>query len=56
MFLANKQDLNESIGPATLAEDLGLYSLERPWTIQPACAVTGEGLETMLRWISKVSN
>jgi hypothetical protein len=51
MFLANKQDLNESVGPATLADKLNLYQLERQWSIQPACAVTGEGLDTMLRWI-----
>jgi small GTP-binding protein len=53
VVLANKQDLDEAMSPCEVAEKLDLYSLRRRWYIQPSCAMSGEGLESMLRWLSR---
>lgn len=53
VVLANKQDLDEAMSPCEVAEKLDLYSLRGRWYIQPTCAVSGEGLESMLRWLSR---
>lgn len=54
VVLANKQDLDESMTPSDIAEGLGLYNVHRPWYIQPACAISGEGLESMLSHIARM--
>ena len=53
VVLANKQDLDDAMSPCEVAEKLGLYSLKRKWYIQATCAVSGEGLESMLRWLTR---
>ncbi|XP_066956780.1 ADP-ribosylation factor-like protein 4C [Macrobrachium rosenbergii] len=47
LILANKQDLPGAREPHHLAKALGLPDLpdNQPWSVAPACAVTGEGLE-----------
>lgn len=52
MILANKQDLPYALSPGALADKLGLYHSRRIWSVQPACALSGEGLDSMLRWLS----
>jgi|LakMenEpi03Aug12_release.lakeMendotaPanAssembly.Ray.scaffolds.fasta_scaffold397434_1 small GTP-binding protein len=54
VVLANKQDLEESMTPSDIAEGLGLYNVHRPWYIQPACAISGEGLESMLSHLARM--
>ena len=53
VILANKQDLDEAMSPSEVADKLDLYSIKRRWYVQPACAVSGEGLETMLKWLGR---
>lgn len=51
LVLANKQDLPGSMEPTELEKVMGLHELSsssRLWTIQPACAITGEGLDEAL--------
>lgn len=47
LVLANKQDLPGARLPNSLGSLLGLSDLpeSQPWTVAPACSVTGEGLE-----------
>ncbi|XP_026480854.1 ADP-ribosylation factor-like protein 4A [Ctenocephalides felis] len=49
LILANKQDLPGAKEPAELEKLLGLSELGKdgqghPWFVQPACAITGDGL------------
>ncbi|KAK9503205.1 hypothetical protein O3M35_011823 [Rhynocoris fuscipes] len=46
MELANKQDLPGAKEPKELEKLLGLHELagSHMWSVQPACAITGEGL------------
>jgi GTPase SAR1 family protein len=52
LILANKQDLPHSLPPGVIADKLGLYQCRRVWYVQPACALSGEGLDSMLRWLA----
>jgi ADP-ribosylation factor-like protein 4 len=46
VVLANKQDLPGSRNPDDIQKLLSLNEMTgRPWSIHPACAVTGEGLD-----------
>lgn len=47
LILANKQDLPGSRSTEYLSNVLGLNDLpdSQPWSIAPACSITGEGLE-----------
>jgi len=52
LVFANKQDLREAMGVAELTAVLGLQSVRtHEWHVQPACALTGEGLHDGLGWI-----
>lgn len=53
VVVANKLDLDDAMSPCEVAEKLDLYSLRRRWYVQPACAVSGEGLESMLKWLAR---
>ncbi|CAF1165478.1 unnamed protein product [Adineta steineri] len=46
VVLANKQDLPNAMKTSDIAQKLGLNTLggKHKWFIQPACAVTGDGL------------
>ena len=56
LILANKQDLPGAREPHLLAKSLGLtdFSDMQPWTIAPACAVTGEGLEEAMTFLHQL--
>jgi hypothetical protein len=41
---ANKQDLPHAKNVQELANELGIYSITRPWHIQACCAPEGGGL------------
>ena len=52
LVFANKQDLRDAMGVAELTAVLGLQSVRtHEWHVQPACALTGEGLHDGLGWI-----
>ena len=52
LVFANKQDLRDAMGTAELTAVLGLQSVRsHEWHVQPACALTGEGLHDGLAWI-----
>ena len=52
LIYANKQDLKDAMTAKEIPELLGLDRLgERSWSVQPSCAVTGDGLEPGLDWI-----
>merc|ERR1719159_2117209 len=53
LVIANKQDLPNAMGSSEVAEKLGLHGLrKRQWSIQSACATTGEGLFEGPEWLS----
>jgi len=56
LILANKQDLDEAIGPEELESDLALPTDgdPRPIKIQEASALLDKGLEEGFRWLTKV--
>jgi ADP-ribosylation factor protein 1 len=54
LVIANKQDLPNAMGSSEVAEKLGLHALRRrQWSIQSACATSGEGLFEGLDWLSR---
>mmetsp|Transcript_31377 Transcript_31377/g.57605 ORF Transcript_31377/g.57605 Transcript_31377/m.57605 type:complete len:198 (+) Transcript_31377:89-682(+) len=54
LVLANKQDVAGALSSQEVAIRLRLHEMQgREWSIQPACATTGEGLHTGLEWISR---
>lgn len=53
LFLANKIDLPDSMSASRIAQVLGLDTLSNPWSIQGSNAVTGEGLEEGISWLSE---
>ncbi|CAF0787409.1 unnamed protein product [Rotaria sp. Silwood1] len=57
VVIANKQDLPNAMKPSDIIQKLGVNELraKHKWYIQPACAVTGEGLiEAMLEMANLV--
>merc|ERR1719213_1219602 len=54
LVFANKQDLPNAMPAAEVTEKLGLHNLRhRQWSIQSACATTGDGLYEGLDWMSR---
>ncbi|EEB06414.1 ADP-ribosylation factor [Schizosaccharomyces japonicus yFS275] len=52
LVFANKQDLPDALSPAQITEVLQLTSLKnRLWSVQPTCALTGDGLLEGLGWL-----
>ncbi len=52
LVLANKQDLPNSMNAVEMADKLSLHDLKQhKWLIQPACALTGEGLFEGFHWV-----
>ena len=51
LVLANKQDLPTAASASVLAESLGLSDLSQDHYIQPAVAVTGEGVKPGFEWL-----
>ncbi|ELU16057.1 hypothetical protein CAPTEDRAFT_199849 [Capitella teleta] len=55
LVLANKQDLPGSLDVSQIEKAMGLHELSssssRVWSIQPACAITGEGLDEALEYL-----
>lgn len=53
LFLANKRDLPTALPPVDIAEKLNLTSIkDRPWNIMPSNALSGEGLDKGMDWLS----
>ncbi|EPZ36212.1 ARF/SAR superfamily, partial [Rozella allomycis CSF55] len=54
LIFANKQDLERSMGPTELSEQLQLHKFvgDRKWFVQPCTATTGEGLVEGLKWLA----
>lgn len=54
LVFANKQDLLQAAPPQEIADKLQLNKIrDRPWRIQGCSALTGEGVEDGIEWISK---
>merc|ERR1711975_63218 len=54
LVFANKQDLPTAMPAAEVTEKLGLHNMRnRQWSIQSACATTGDGLYEGLDWMSR---
>jgi ADP-ribosylation factor-like protein 5B len=52
LVFANKQDVRDAMTVAELTDVLGLQSVRtHEWTVQPSCALTGEGLHDGLAWL-----
>ncbi|XP_015601576.1 ADP-ribosylation factor-like protein 6 [Cephus cinctus] len=53
LFLANKMDLPDSLTTVKLASGLGLDRIQnKPWHIRATNAVTGEGLQPAIEWLT----
>ncbi len=54
LVFANKQDLKGAMTAAELTEALNLHSIkDHEWHIQSCCALTGEGLNDGLEWVTQ---
>ena len=54
LVYANKQDLVHALGPEEVMENLALSSIEgRTWNIQACSAVSKEGLQEGMEWLTK---
>ncbi|KAH9413384.1 ADP-ribosylation factor 6 [Dermatophagoides pteronyssinus] len=52
LVFANKQDIKDAMKPAEIQDKLGLtMTKQRNWFVQPACALTGDGLHDGLTWL-----
>ena len=59
LIFANKQDLQDALDKEMITEKLGLNTLKnRSWFIQISSAITGDGLQEGLEWLTEkiVSN
>lgn len=54
LVFANKQDLPKALSAPEIEDKLRLSTMRRPTHVQPACAVTGDGLYEGLDWLSHV--
>ena len=53
LFLANKMDSNESMSSVKVSQLLGLERImDKPWHICASNAVTGEGLQEGIQWLT----
>lgn len=53
LFLANKNDMDSSVSPTTIGQQMQLAGLgDRSWYIQPTNAISGFGLDIGLNWLS----
>ncbi len=53
LVYANKQDIEGAVGAERLAHEIGLdVAKGRRWKVQPATAVTGDGLFEGLEWVA----
>jgi len=53
LIFANKQDLQDALDKEMITEKLGLNTLKnRSWFIQISSAITGDGLQEGLEWLS----
>ena len=58
LVMSNKQDLEDAASDEELIKVLELNRLnskfsQTQWKIQPTCALTGEGLEASLEWLTR---
>lgn len=54
LFLANKMDIPDSLGPVDVAQALKLDEIkDKPWQIVPSNALTGEGLQKGTDWLAE---
>eukprot|EP01113_Clastostelium_recurvatum_P031642 TRINITY_DN3970_c0_g1_i4.p1 TRINITY_DN3970_c0_g1~~TRINITY_DN3970_c0_g1_i4.p1 ORF type:complete len:300 (-),score=66.11 TRINITY_DN3970_c0_g1_i4:199-1098(-) len=55
LFLANKQDLPQSLSVAEITDALGLHGIhDRAWHIQGTCTLSGDGLDEGLKWLDQI--
>eukprot|EP00296_Roombia_truncata_P001254 JP436997.1.p1 GENE.JP436997.1~~JP436997.1.p1 ORF type:complete len:182 (+),score=29.05 JP436997.1:57-602(+) len=53
LFFANKMDLPSALTPADCVDSMNLSSIkDKPWNITASNAITGEGLEDGIQWIT----
>jgi signal recognition particle receptor subunit beta len=53
LVFANKSDLPDAMSGGELTEAFEMDNLGgKPWHVQQCCAVTGQGLQEGLRWLS----
>ncbi|XP_011690992.1 PREDICTED: ADP-ribosylation factor-like protein 6 isoform X3 [Wasmannia auropunctata] len=53
LFLANKMDLPDSLTTVKLVAGLGLERIQnKPWHIRATNALTGEGLQPAIEWLT----
>ena len=54
LFFANKSDLEFSMSAPEVANGLGLDNItDRPWHIQACSAITGDGIDLGMNWMTQ---
>lgn len=53
LVIANKQDLPGALSVQQVSEGLDLRQHNRPWHVQPTCAITSEGVYEALDWLAR---
>ncbi|XP_063599657.1 uncharacterized protein LOC134775967 [Penaeus indicus] len=53
LVIANKQDLPGALSVQQVSEGLDLQRQNRPWHVQPTCAITSEGVYEALDWLAR---
>ncbi|KAG9405188.1 hypothetical protein AC1031_004298 [Aphanomyces cochlioides] len=53
LVFANKQDQVGALDPAVISAKMGLDQLRQVWHLQPGSAVSGDGVESGLEWMTK---
>ncbi|XP_047490289.1 ADP-ribosylation factor-like [Penaeus chinensis] len=53
LVIANKQDLPRALSVQQVSEGLDLRRHNRPWHVQPTCAITSEGVYEALDWLAR---
>lgn len=53
LFLANKMDIPNAVGPVEVAQALRLHDIkDKPWQIFATNAITGQGLDRAIDWLA----
>ncbi|KAK4295087.1 hypothetical protein Pmani_032336 [Petrolisthes manimaculis] len=52
LVIANKTDLPMAVSVEELTDKMGLRHLNRPWCVQPTCAIKSQGLYEGLDWLA----
>lgn len=53
LIYLNKTDLPNSVIPISIKDRFELNNIQKPWFVQPCCAIDNTGIKEGLDWVSK---